>query len=58
MGIMDRKTLESYQANKRLIERNKTKIEDEQFKEIPVVKGKVTGSSHEFPDIEQRISEN
>lgn len=56
MGIMDRKTLESYQPNKRLIERNKKKIEDEQFKEIPVVKGKVTGSSHEFPYIEQRIS--
>lgn len=56
MGIMDRKTLESYQPNKRLIKRNKKKIEDEQFKEIPVVKGKVTGSSHEFPYIEQRFS--
>ncbi len=56
MGIMDRKTLEYYQPNKRLIERNKKKIEDEQCKDIPVVKGKVTGSSHEFPYIEQRFS--
>lgn len=53
---MDRKTLESYQPNKRLIKRNKKKIEDEQCKDIPVVKGKVTGSSHEFPYIEQRFS--
>lgn len=53
---MDRKTLESYIPNKRLIERNEKKIEDERFKEIPVVKGKVTGSSHEFPYIEQRFS--
>lgn len=56
MGIMDRKTLEYYQPNKRLIERNKKKIEDEQCKDIPVVKGKVTGSSHEFPYVEQRFS--
>lgn len=56
MGIMDRKALESYQPNKRLIERNKKKIEDEQFKEIPAVKGKVTGSSHDFPYIEQRYT--
>lgn len=53
---MDKKALEAYIPNKRLIERNKKKIEDEQFKEIPVVKGKVTGSSHEFPYIEQRFS--
>lgn len=53
---MDRKTLEYYQPNKRLIERNKKKLEDEQCKDIPVVKGKVTGSSHEFPYIEQRFS--
>lgn len=53
---MDRKTLDSYQPNKRLIERNKKKIEDEQFKEIPVVMGKVTGSSREFPYIEQKFS--
>ena len=53
---MDRKTLASYRPNKRLIERNKKKIEEEQFKDIPVVKGKVTGSSHEFPYIEQRFS--
>lgn len=53
---MDRKTLKSYQPNKRLIERKKKKIEDEQFKDIPVVMGKVTGSSHEFPYIEQRYT--
>lgn len=53
---MDRKTLESYQSLIRLIERNEKKIEDEQFKEIPVVKGKVTGSSHDFPYIEQRFT--
>lgn len=53
---MDRRVLESYQSLIRLIERNKKKIEDEQFKDIPVVKGKVTGSSHEFPYIEQRFS--
>lgn len=53
---MDRKTLESYQPNKRLIERSEKKIEEEQFRDIPVVKGKVTGSSHDFPYIEQRFS--
>ena len=53
---MNRKTLEGYQANKRLVERNKQKIEDEQCKDIPVVRGKVTGSSHDFPYIEQRFS--
>lgn len=53
---MDRKTLESYQPNKRIIERNRKKIEEERFRDIPVVKGKVTGSSHEFPYIEQRFS--
>lgn len=51
--MMDRKTLESYQPNKRIIERNRKKIEEERFKDIPTVKGKVTGSSHEFPYIEQ-----
>ena len=40
MGIMNRKTLESNQSNKRLIERSKKKIEDEQFREIPAGKGK------------------
>lgn len=54
--VMDRKALEAYVPNKRLIERCKKKIEEEQFRDIPVVKGKVTGSSHEFPYIEQRFS--
>lgn len=53
---MDRKTLKSYQSNKRIIERSEKKIEEEQFRDIPVVKGKVTGSSHDFPYIEQRFS--
>ena len=53
---MDRKTLASYRPNKRLIENNKKKIEEEQFKDVPVVKGKVTGSSHEFPYIERRYT--
>lgn len=50
---MNRKTLELYKPNERLIERNRKKIEDEKMREIPVVKGKVRGSSHEFPYIEQ-----
>ena len=54
--VMDRKALGAYVPNKRLIERCKKKIEEEQFRDIPVVKGKVTGSSHEFPYIEQRFS--
>lgn len=53
---MDKKILESYQANKRLIERNKKKIEDEQCKDIPVVMGKVEGSAKEFPYTRQRFS--
>lgn len=53
---MDKRKLEGYQANKRLIERNKQKIEDEQCRDIPVVKGKVTGSSSEFPYTKQRFT--
>lgn len=53
---MDKKLLESYHVNKRLIERNRKKIEDEQCKDIPVVTGKVKGSSHDFPYTEQRFS--
>lgn len=53
---MNKRLLESYQANKRLIERNKKKIEEEQHKDIPVVMGKVKGSAHDFPYIEQRFS--
>lgn len=53
---MKRKLLEIYRANKRLIERNKRKISDEQTKEIPIVYGKVKGSMQEFPYIEQHFS--
>lgn len=53
---MTRDKLKSYQANKRLIERNKKKIEDEQCRDIPVVMGKVTGSSRDFPYIERRFA--
>lgn len=53
---MNKKVLEAYQANKRLIERNNKKIEDEQCKDIPVVKGKVTGSSRNFPYIENHMT--
>lgn len=42
--------------NKRLIERNRNKIQDEQMKEIPTVLGKVKGSSPNFPYIEQRFT--
>lgn len=52
---MNRKQLESYQNNKRLVEWNRKKIEEES-REIPVVKGMVKGSSHEFPYIQQRFS--
>lgn len=53
---MKRKKLESYLVNKRVIERNKQKIEDEKYKDRPVVMGKVKGSSPDFPYIEQRFS--
>lgn len=53
---MNKRLLESYQANKRLIERNTKKIEEEQEKDIPAVMGKVTGSTHDFPYIKQRFS--
>lgn len=53
---MNRNQLESYQANKRLIERNKKKLEEEKYKDIPVVMGKVKGSSHEYPYTERRFT--
>lgn len=53
---MNRKLLESYKPNERLIERNRQKIEDEKMREVPVVKGKVRGSAPEFPYIEQRFT--
>jgi len=48
--------LEAYLPNKRLIERNRNKIQDEQMKEISTVLGKVKGSSPDFPYIEQRFT--
>lgn len=53
---MTKKDLESYQANKRLIERNKKKIEEERLKDLPAYEGKVKGSSKEFPYTERRFS--
>lgn len=53
---MNKRLLESYQVNKRLIERNKKKIEEERCKDIPEVMGKVTGSAHDFPYIRQRFT--
>lgn len=53
---MEKKILESYQANMRLIKRNAEKIEEEKQKDIPVVSGKVTGSSHDFPYTERRFT--
>lgn len=53
---MTKKMLEAYQPNKRLIDRNYKKIEDERFREIPGVLGKVKGSSKDFPYIEQHFS--
>lgn len=53
---MTRRLLEAYLPNKRLIERNRNKILDEQMKEIPTVLGKVKGSSPNFPYIEQRFT--
>lgn len=52
---MQKKYLENYRANKRLIERNRKKIGEEQLRDIPVVAGKVKGSSSEFPYIERRF---
>ena len=38
---MTRKELEAYKVNERLIERNLKKIEEERYKDIPTVYGKV-----------------
>lgn len=53
---MTKKLLESYLANKRIIERNRAKIEEERFKELPAYIGNVKGSAPEFPYTEQRFS--
>lgn len=53
---MKRSKLESYASNQRLIKRNKQKIEEEEMRGVTVIKGKVKGSSPDFPYIEQRFS--
>nr|DAZ00609.1 MAG TPA: Sigma-70, region 4 [Caudoviricetes sp.] len=54
---MNREQLNKYKKNKREIERLKEVIEklQERIDDIPVVSGKVTKSSDEFPYIEQHI---
>ena len=49
---MTRKELEAYKVNERLIERNLKKIEEERYKDIPTVYGKVKSSMAEHPYIE------
>ena len=53
---MTKKQLEVYRVNKRLIDRNKKRIEDEKCKDGAVVMGKVKGSSPDFPYISQRFN--
>lgn len=49
---MTEKELSQYKALKARIERNEKKLEDINVKDIPVVDGKVKGSSRTFPYIE------
>lgn len=49
---MTEKELGQYKALKARIERNEKKLEDINVKDIPVVDGKVKGSSRTFPYIE------
>ena len=53
---MTRKELEAYKVNERLIERNLKKIEEERYKDIPTVYGKVKSSMAEHPYIETRMA--
>lgn len=53
---MTEKELKSYKSLQRQAERLRDKIAAEQDREIAEVNGKVTGSSAEFPYIEQRYS--
>lgn len=53
---MTRKELEAYKVNERLIERNLKKIEEERYKDIPTVYGKVKSSMAEHPYIETHMS--
>ena len=56
MMIVTRKELEAYKVNERLVERNMKKIEDEKFKDIPTVYGKVRSSMNEHPYIETHMA--
>lgn len=56
MMIVTRKELEAYKVNERLIERNMKKIEDEKYKDIPTVYGKVRSSMNEHPYIETHMA--
>ncbi len=53
---MTRKELEAYKVNERLIERNLKKIEEERYKDIPTVYGKVKSSMAEHPYIETHMA--
>ena len=53
---MPRKELEAYKVNERLIERNLKKIEEERYKDIPTVYGKVKSSMAEHPYIETHMA--
>lgn len=52
---MDKKILDNYRANKRLIARNKQKIAELEATEIPEVHGTVKGSMTEHPYLERRF---
>ena len=53
---MTRKELEAYKVNERLIERNIKKKEEERYKDIPTVYGKVKSSMAEHPYIETHMA--
>jgi DNA-directed RNA polymerase specialized sigma subunit len=53
---MTRKEIEAYKVNERLIERNLKKIEEERYKDIPTVYGKVKSSMAEHPYIETHMA--
>ena len=56
IGKVTRKELEASKVNERLIERNMKKIEDEKYKDIPTVYGKVKSSMAEHPYIETHMA--
>lgn len=53
---MTKKQLETYQSNQRLIKRCQAKIQEEQERELQIVKGKVVGSDRNYPYIERRFT--